>query len=138
MLSCGPGAPKTTFVGVRKVRIAVCETVTVFNTGAANKAVIMGLSGVNPSQSILKAMRQQDSRRIKSAAQKVSSKFLQSTGNKGKSCEQSESRKGKSHTLQGLLAVIQSLRQQFNKERNLSPRKTFRSYHPLADRNLWR
>lgn len=66
---------KTTFVGVRKVRIAVCETVTVFNTGAANKAVIMDLSGVNPGQSMLKAMRQQDSRRIKSAAQKVSSKY---------------------------------------------------------------
>ena len=41
------------------MRIAVCETVTVFNTGAANKAVIMDLSGVNPGRSMLKAMRQQ-------------------------------------------------------------------------------
>lgn len=65
---------KTTFVGVRRVRIAVCETVTVFNTGAANKAVIMDLSGVNPGASMLKALREQDKKRIKSAGQKVSLK----------------------------------------------------------------
>lgn len=56
---------RTTFVGVRRVRIAVCETVTVFNTGAANKAVIMDLSGVNPGASMLKALREQDKKRIK-------------------------------------------------------------------------
>lgn len=66
---------KTTFVGVRRVRIAVCETVTVFNTGAANKAVIMDLSGVNPGASMLKALREQDKKRIKSAGQKVSLKY---------------------------------------------------------------
>ena len=63
---------KTTFVGVQRVRIAVCETVTVFNTGAANKAVIMNLSGVNPGASMLKTLREQDKKRIKSAGQKVS------------------------------------------------------------------
>ena len=68
---------KTTFVGVRKVRIAVCETIAVFNTGAANKAVIMDLCGVDPGQNMLKALREQDSRRIKSAGQKVSSKYRQ-------------------------------------------------------------
>ena len=67
---------KTTFVGVRRVRIAVCETVTVFNTGAANKAVIMDLCGVNPGQNMLKALRDQDKRRIKSAGQKVSLKYM--------------------------------------------------------------
>ena len=64
-----------TFVGVRRVQIAVCETVTVFNTGAANKAVIMDLSGVNPGASMLKALREQDKKRIKSAGQKVSLKY---------------------------------------------------------------
>lgn len=44
---------------------------TVFNTEAANKAVIMDLSGVNPGQNMLKALRDQDKRRIKSAGQKV-------------------------------------------------------------------
>ena len=66
---------KTTFVGVRKVQIAVCETVAVFNTGAASKAVIMDLSGVNPGQSMLKALRDQDKRRIVTAGRKVSVKY---------------------------------------------------------------
>ena len=35
--------PKTKFCGARRVRIAACETIAVFNTGAASKAVIMNL-----------------------------------------------------------------------------------------------
>ena len=35
--------PKTRFCGARHVRIAVCETVAVFNTGSGSKAVIMNL-----------------------------------------------------------------------------------------------
>lgn len=34
---------KTTSTGFRRVQIAVCETVIVFNTGAANKAVMINL-----------------------------------------------------------------------------------------------
>ena len=60
---------------MRRVRIAVCETVTVFNTGTTNKAVIMDLSGLNPDASMLKALREQDKKRIKSAGQKVSLKY---------------------------------------------------------------
>ena len=33
--------PKTKFCGARRVRIAVCETIAAFNTGAASKAVVM-------------------------------------------------------------------------------------------------
>lgn len=47
----------------------------VFNTGAASKAVIMDLSGVNPGQSMLKALRDQDKRRIITAGRKVSVKY---------------------------------------------------------------
>ena len=35
--------PKTKFCGARRVRIAVCETIAAFNTGAASKAVVMNL-----------------------------------------------------------------------------------------------
>ena len=125
---------KTTFVGVRRVRIAVCETVTVFNTGAANKAVIMNLSGVNPGASMLKTLREQDKKRIKSAGQKVSLKYRKQR----KNLRESGSRKERNHTLQGPLALIQSLKQQLSKERKLSPGKTVRCYHPQAERKMWR
>ncbi|CAB4006642.1 Hypothetical predicted protein, partial [Paramuricea clavata] len=57
--------PKTKFCGARHVRIAVCETVAVFNTGAASKAVIMNLCGVTPGVHTMRALRKQDDTRLK-------------------------------------------------------------------------
>ena len=49
---------KTRFCGVRRVRIAVCETVPVFNTGAGSKAAVMYLCGItSPGAQTMKAFR---------------------------------------------------------------------------------
>ena len=50
--------PKTRFCGARRVRIAVCETVAVFNTGSGSKAVIMNLCGISrPGIQTMRALR---------------------------------------------------------------------------------
>ena len=67
--------PKTKFCGARRVRIAVCETIAMFNTGAASKAVIMDLCGVTPGAHTMKALRKQDDTRLKTAARQVSAKY---------------------------------------------------------------
>ena len=67
--------PKTKFCGARKVRIAACETVTLFNTGAASKADVMELCGLTPGINTMRALRLQDCIRIKNAAKKVSLKY---------------------------------------------------------------
>ena len=67
--------PKTKFCGVRKVRIAVCETVAVFNTGAANKAEVLGMCGVAAGQNMMKALRKEDQNRIRNAEKKISEKY---------------------------------------------------------------
>lgn len=69
--------PKNRFCGKRRVVIAVCETVGVFNTGAASKAVLMQQCGVSPGRNMLKALRQEDQERVNAAARKVSSKYRQ-------------------------------------------------------------
>ena len=62
--------------------IAVCETVGVFNTGAASKANLMKSCGISPGLNMLKALRKEDKERIMSAAHKVSSKVpKEKTGN---------------------------------------------------------
>lgn len=55
--------------------IAVCETVGVFNTGAASKANLMKSCGISPGLNMLKALRKEDEERIMSAAHKLSSKY---------------------------------------------------------------
>lgn len=67
--------PKTKFCGARKVRIAVCKTIAVFNTGSASKAVLMKMCGIEPGRNTMKALRLQDKLRSSSAAQKVSKKY---------------------------------------------------------------
>ena len=67
--------PKSKYCGKRRVVIAVCETVGVFNTGAANKANLMKSCGISPGRNMLKALRNEDKERILSAAHKVSSKY---------------------------------------------------------------
>ena len=64
--------PKTKFCGVRRVCIAVCETI--FNTGAASKAV-MDSCGVTPGSNMMRSLRQQDKSRIRSSAQKISFQY---------------------------------------------------------------
>ena len=67
--------PKSRYCGKRRVVIAVCETVGVFNTGAASRAAIMESCGISPGRNMLKALRKEDQDRIASAAHKVSSKY---------------------------------------------------------------
>ena len=68
--------PKTRFCGVRRVRIAVCETVAVFNTGAGSKAAVMKLCGItSPGAQTMKAFREQDRVHVKAAAKKISVKY---------------------------------------------------------------
>ena len=67
--------PKSKYCGKRRVIIAVCETVGVFNTGAASKANLMKSCGISPGLNMLKALRKEDKERIMSAAHKVSSKY---------------------------------------------------------------
>lgn len=67
--------PKTKFCGARRVRIAASETVAVFNTGAASKAVLMEMCGVTPGVNMLRALRQQDKTRTYTSAKKVSEKY---------------------------------------------------------------
>ena len=55
--------------------IAVCETVGVFNTGAANKAKLMKSCGISPGLNMLKSLRKEDKEKIVFAAHKVSSKY---------------------------------------------------------------
>ena len=59
---------KTKFCGARRVRIAACETIAVFNTGAASKAVTMELCQVSSGVNTMKALRQQDKLRIQSTS----------------------------------------------------------------------
>ena len=53
--------PKTKFCGARKVTIAVCETIALFNTGAASKAIVMDIFGITPGTNTMKALRLQRS-----------------------------------------------------------------------------
>ena len=68
--------PKTRFCGSRKVRIAVCETVAEFNSGAASEAVLMRMCDISePGENSMRAFRSKDNLRIQIAAQKVSQKY---------------------------------------------------------------
>ena len=66
--------PKTKFCGQHKLALAVCETVTHFNTGSGSKAVLLKSAGAVPSTSMLSALRQADALRVQKAARKVSVK----------------------------------------------------------------
>ena len=66
--------PKTKFCGRNKVLLAVTETVSHFNTGAASTASLLKAAGVVPSENMMSALRNTDIIRIKEAAIKVSEK----------------------------------------------------------------
>ena len=59
----------------RRVRIAACETIAAFNTGAARKAVVLDLCCVTPGAETMSALRKQDDVRIKNTAKKISEKY---------------------------------------------------------------
>ena len=67
--------PKTLFLGKRRVTIAVCEAISVFNTGSAAKAVLMENIGLSVGENVYRALRKEDNQRILSAAQKISKKY---------------------------------------------------------------
>ena len=56
--------------------IAVCETVAVSNTGAGSHAKFSNDIGIPPGLNTLRGLRQKDKERLKSAAQKMSLKYL--------------------------------------------------------------
>ena len=63
--------PTTKFCGVRKVQLAVSETVMHFNSGAASRAVTLKNLGVAISSTMLTALRKEDTIRINIAAKKI-------------------------------------------------------------------
>ena len=65
---------KTKFCGYNKVYLAVCDTVSHFNAGAAAKATVMKKMGLTIPASTLSFVRKNDSTRIKNAAYKISMK----------------------------------------------------------------
>ena len=67
--------PKTKFGRARRVRIAVCETVAVYNTEAASKAMVMTMCGITPGENSIRALRKQDRVRALTAAKKVTLKY---------------------------------------------------------------
>lgn len=70
--------PKTRFCGARRVRIAVCQTVAHFNTGAGSYAMNLELCGVTPGSHTMRALKKQDEVRLRNAAKKVSDKYKES------------------------------------------------------------
>ncbi|XP_068708152.1 uncharacterized protein [Montipora foliosa] len=67
--------PKSQYWGKRRVVIAVCETVGVFNTGASSKAVLMKSCKISLGRNMLKALGREELDRIASEAHKISSKY---------------------------------------------------------------
>ena len=64
--------PKTKFTGIKRVTLAVCETISQFNTGAANKVMVVEDLGVSVSDTALVAFRREDLDQVKTASKKVS------------------------------------------------------------------
>lgn len=62
---------KTKFCGARRVRIDVCETVAVYNTGAASKGMVMTMCGITPGENSMRALRKQDRVRALTAAKRL-------------------------------------------------------------------
>lgn len=67
--------PKSSFCGKRRVVIAVCETISISNTGAASKATVAEILGVEVGENMLRALRNEDITRLKNAARKISIKY---------------------------------------------------------------
>ena len=66
--------PKTKFCGKTKVALAVTDTISYFNTGAASQITLLNSISIESSSNMFSAMRKQDQSRIAIAAKKVSEK----------------------------------------------------------------
>ena len=91
---------KTKYCGRRRVEIAVCEAVTVSNTGAASKGVLTKILGLKDLGSYtLKSFEKQDQSWLNNMSRKSSEDFklkqkqlrLEKMKAKRKRCEKSES-----------------------------------------------
>ena len=68
--------PKNYFCGKERLNFAVNETITVFNSGAASKAMILEAAGVKQiGRRTYTCLRNEDRQRFVSSAQKVSKKY---------------------------------------------------------------
>ena len=59
--------PKIIFCGKQKVEIAVWETISVLNSGAADKGVVLMRIGIDPGDNMLLSLKKQDDQRVKRA-----------------------------------------------------------------------
>ena len=66
---------KTVFCGKRKLEIAACKTVCLFNTGATSIAELMKDCSITPGRNAIKAFSKRDAHRLRNAAIKVSKKY---------------------------------------------------------------
>ena len=64
--------PKYKFAGKAKVELAVCDTINIFNSGAASKARAMSKSGVNPGSNMFFGLKLEDNERLNHAERKTS------------------------------------------------------------------
>lgn len=67
--------PKTRFVGVLKIRLAVAETVSCFNKGTGSDLSLYHKYGAIASSNTFNASKLLDSERIKNAAKKITTKY---------------------------------------------------------------
>ena len=66
--------PKTKFVGITRLHLAVCNTVGHFNSGSCNKAAILESIGVSIGPNSLAGFRKENKTRLDNAERKVSMK----------------------------------------------------------------
>ena len=64
--------PKYKFAGKAMVELAVCDTINIFNSGAASKARVMSKSGVNPGSNMFFGLKLEDNERLNHAERKTS------------------------------------------------------------------
>ena len=57
--------------------VTVCETIGIFNTGAASETVLKKACGIKPGRNVIKAFWKEDFKRMHSAAYKVTEKYRQ-------------------------------------------------------------
>ena len=106
--------PKTMYCGTTKVKIAVCEAVSMWNTGAASRALLMkslGIKDLGPHT--LKYLRNQNKQRLQNSKRKSSMEFktkrkaLRHKGKKNKKNSDKKSYKAGSFDIDSLPEVRQ-------------------------------
>ncbi len=89
---CGHAFPKRSFCGKHRLKIAVCESVCVSNTGAASRAVIQRKLGITSGENVLHALRKEDSRaqRVRHPIKYRSRRKMFQNSKKGKEKQENE------------------------------------------------